>query len=33
MFPRITITLLVVIVAAYIVGARWPMLAQRVGAA
>ena len=33
MMPRITIGLIVVALLAYFVGARWPMLAQKVGIA
>ena len=33
MIPRITLGLIVIVLIAYIVGARWPMLAQKVGAA
>lgn len=33
MIPRITLGLVVVVVVAYIVGARWPSLAQKIGAA
>lgn len=31
--PQITIGLIIVVVVAYIVGARWPGLARRVGVA
>lgn len=31
--PRLSIMLIVIIVLAYLAGARWPMLAQKVGAA
>lgn len=31
--PRLTIGFLIVLIVAYIVGARWPMLAQKIGAA
>lgn len=33
MIPRITLGLIVFMAAAYIAGARWPMLAQKIGAA
>ena len=33
MIPRITFGLLVVIILSYIAGAKWPMLAQKVGIA
>jgi hypothetical protein len=32
-FPHFSIGLIIVLVVAYIVGARWPMLAQKVGLA
>ena len=32
-FPRITLSLVIVLVVAYIVGARYPVLAQKVGLA
>lgn len=31
--PRITIMFILIVVVAYIAGARWPMLAQKIGAA
>jgi len=31
--PRITITIVIVALVAYIVGAKWPMLAQKIGIA
>lgn len=31
--PRLSLMLVVVIFIAYIVGARWPVLAQKIGAA
>lgn len=33
MIPRITFGLLLFVAAAYIAGARWPMLAQKIGLA
>lgn len=33
MIPRISIGVFILIVIAYVIGARWPMLAQRVGLA
>lgn len=33
MIPRITIGLIVILVVAYVAGAKWPMLAQKVGLA
>lgn len=33
MIPRITFGLLIVIILAYTAGAKWPMLAQKVGIA
>lgn len=33
MMPRITLGLIIIAVIFYIVGARYPMLAQRIGAA
>lgn len=33
MIPRITFGVLVLILIAYVIGARWPMLAQKVGLA
>lgn len=30
--PRISLMLIVVILIAYVVGAKWPMLAQKIGA-
>lgn len=33
MIPRISLGLLIVIVVAYVIGAKWPMLAQKVGLA
>jgi hypothetical protein len=33
MMPRLSIFLIVVIVAAYLAGAKWPMLAQKIGVA
>lgn len=33
MIPRITLSLLLVLAVAYIAGARWPGLAQRIGIA
>lgn len=32
-FPSFSIGLLIVLVVAYVVGARWPMLAQKIGLA
>ena len=32
-FPSLSIGLLIVVVIAYVIGARYPMLAQKVGAA
>ena len=31
--PRITLMLILIVVGVYIIGARWPMLAQKVGLA
>ncbi len=33
MIPRITLSLVIVIILAYIAGARWPGLAARIGVA
>lgn len=33
MIPRITISFLIFILIAYVAGAKWPMLAQKVGLA
>lgn len=33
MIPRISMTVIVVVLIGYFIGARWPMLAQRVGVA
>lgn len=33
MLPRITLSLIIVVVIAYVVGAKWPALAQKVGLA
>jgi hypothetical protein len=33
MIPRITIGLVIVVLIAYTIGAKWPMLAQKVGVA
>lgn len=33
MIPRITIGLIVIVLIAYVVGAKWPGLAQKVGVA
>lgn len=33
MIPRLSIGLLIVVTLAYLAGARWPMLAQKIGAA
>ena len=33
MIPRITVGVVVLILIAYVAGAKWPMLAQRVGIA
>jgi hypothetical protein len=32
-FPSLTLGLIIIVIVAYIVGARWPMLAQKVGIA
>jgi hypothetical protein len=33
MIPRITLGLIIVVLIAYVAGARWPALAQKIGAA
>lgn len=33
MLPRITLGLIIVVIIAYLAGARWPALAQRIGMA